>query len=185
MSHLESQSLLASVQSAYRADHSTETALLRVLNDILLSIDCGNASILALIDQSAAFDTVDQTILLNRLSSRFGIRGTALTLLTTYLRGRRQSVSMSGCSSSPVLLTCGVPQGSVLGPILYILHNTPMHDIAESFGIADHYFADDAQLYTNFRPNPSSNNQSIALSRLSTALAEQGKWLANNHLKLK
>jgi hypothetical protein len=73
VSHLESQSLFVSVQSAYRVAYSTKTALLRVLNDILLSVDNGNAVILNLLDQSAAFDTIDHGILLNRLSARFRV----------------------------------------------------------------------------------------------------------------
>jgi hypothetical protein len=73
VSHLESQSLFVSVQSAYRVAYSTKTALLRVLNDIRLSVDNGNAVILNLLDQSAAFDTIDHGILLNRLSARFRV----------------------------------------------------------------------------------------------------------------
>jgi hypothetical protein len=149
VSHLESQCLFVSAQSAYRAAHSTETALLKVLNDILSSFDNGNSVILALLDQSAAFDTIDHAILLDRLSDRFGVSGLALAWFTSYLDGRRQSVSVGGVTSTPTPLIYGVPQGSVLGPILYILYNSPMH----------HYFADDSQEYESFIPSPSSADQ--------------------------
>jgi hypothetical protein len=116
------------VQSAYRAAHSTETSFLKVLNDLLLAVEKGDAVILALLDQSAAFDTTDHDILLDRLSARFGISGTALFWFTSYISDRRQSVSVSGFSSSLCPLIYGVSQGSVLGPILCFLYISPMHD---------------------------------------------------------
>ena len=85
VSHLESQSLFVSVQSAYRATHSTETVLLKVLNDILSSVDNGNAVILTLLDQRAAFDTIDHGFLPDHLSARFGVSGLALAWFTSYL----------------------------------------------------------------------------------------------------
>lgn len=184
VAYLESQSLFASVQSAYRAAHSTETALLKVLNDLLTSVDNGDAVILALLDQSAAFDTIDHGILLDRLSARFGVSGLALTWFTSYLDKRQQSVSVNGVSSSPTPLIYGVPQGSVLGPILYILYNSPMHEIASSFGISDHYFADDSQEYDSFTPSLSAADQQRVFDNLTASLVEQGKWLAANRLKL-
>ena len=93
--YLESNCFFVSVQSAYRSNHSTETALVKVLNDILCSIDEGDAVILALLDQSAAFDTVDHGILLHRLSADFGISGTARAWFSSYLSDRRQSVSIA------------------------------------------------------------------------------------------
>jgi hypothetical protein len=101
ISYLESQSLLLSVQSAYRAAHSTKTVLLKVLNDLLSSVENGNAFILTLLDQSAAFDTIDHGILLDRLSAHFGVFGLALAWFTSYLDERRQSVSVGGVSSTP------------------------------------------------------------------------------------
>jgi hypothetical protein len=101
VSHLESQGLFVSVQSAYRATPSTETALLKVLNDLLSSVDNGNAVILALLDQSTAFDTIDHSILLDRLSDRFGVSSLAFALFTSYLDGRWQSVNVGGVPSTP------------------------------------------------------------------------------------
>jgi hypothetical protein len=75
IAYLERRSLLVPVQSAYRANHSTKTALLKVLNDLLIGVEGGKAIVLALLDQSAAFDTIDHAILLGRLTARFGITG--------------------------------------------------------------------------------------------------------------
>lgn len=90
------------VQSAYRKNHSTETALLKIVNDLLLSVDGKNAAILALLDQSAAFDTVDHSILIDRLSARFGVSGLALNWVRSYLENRSRSVCVFGVSSSPI-----------------------------------------------------------------------------------
>jgi hypothetical protein len=88
MTHLQSSNLLVPVQSAYRPDHSTETALLRVMNNLLMAVDGGNAAILALLDQSAAFDPVDHSIILDRLSAHFDICGSALAWFSSYLANR-------------------------------------------------------------------------------------------------
>ena len=102
---------------------------------------------LALLDQSAAFDTVEHDILLHRLSATYGVTSTALAWISSYLSNRLQSVSVSGVSSSPLVIPCGVPQGSVLGPILYIPYNSPLHSISSSHGVLDHLYADDDQQY--------------------------------------
>ena len=107
------------VQSAYRPNHSTKTALLKVVNDILVAIDKGDATVLAILDQSAAFDTIDHSILINRLITCFGITDCVLPWFSSYLSHRLQSVPIAGITSTAVLLLYGMPQVSVLGPILY------------------------------------------------------------------
>jgi len=104
VSHLNESGLFVPVQSAYRTHHSTETALLKVLNDLLLAVDEGDDAILALLDQSAAFDTIDHQILLHRLSALFGVSGVALSWFKSYLSGRLQCVSVSGVSSGVKVL---------------------------------------------------------------------------------
>ncbi len=103
------------LQSAYLELHSTETALIKVQNDILCALDNGNCVILIMLDLSAAFNMVDHKILLSRLSSRFGICGKALSWLEFYLTDKLQCVNIDGVKSTERKLACGVPQGSVLG----------------------------------------------------------------------
>src|SRR6218665_2871147 len=98
--------------SRIRAFHSTETVLADILSDILLAIDSGNFSQLSLLDLSAAFDTIDHDILLQRLYLSFGLSSTVLEWMTSYLTDRQQCVRHAGSSSTTTILTCGVPQGS-------------------------------------------------------------------------
>ena len=102
--HLAINNLIEPFQSAYREHHSTETALLRIVNDILISCDGGEVSILTLLDLSAAFDTIDHSILCDRLSSNVGISGNVLSWFRSYLTDRSQSVCINGKSSDDVLL---------------------------------------------------------------------------------
>jgi len=184
VSHLNESGLFVPVQSAYRAHHSTETALLKVLNDLLLAVDEGDVAILALLDQSAAFDTIDHQILLHRLSVLFGVNGVALSWFKSYLSGRLQCVSVSGVSSPPVPLPYGVPQGSALGPILYILYTYPVYEIALSHNIPSHFFADDSQLYKRFKPTADGAAQRSALSSLSSCISEAKLWMTANKQQL-
>ena len=105
-------------QSAYREFHSTETAVIRVHNYITIAVDNLESVILLPLDLSAAFDTVDHDILLSRLSKRFGIKGSVLKWFHSYLSDRTQFVKVNGASSDHHILQLGVPQGSVLGPLL-------------------------------------------------------------------
>ena len=108
--------------------------LVKVHNDIVSAIDNQSYIILLLLDLSAAFHTVDHKILLQRLSCRFGIDGKALRWFDSYLENRKQVVNVKGTTSCSKDLRCGVPQGSVLGPILYVLYTSPLGDIVRSHG---------------------------------------------------
>ena len=103
------------MQSAYRKIHSTETAILKVQNDLLLAVDKGYEAVLVLLDFSAAFDLIDHDILLNRLEKRFGLCGTPLSWIMSYLSHRKQFVSVGNNTSNEESINRGVPQGSVLG----------------------------------------------------------------------
>ena len=137
------------MQSAYRKKHSTETALLKIVNDILNNMDKGRMSALILLDLSSAFDTIHHGLLLNRLKHRFGIDGNALKWIASYLSGRKQTISLQGFpNSTSRSLEWGVPQGSILGPLLISLYTAPLGDIASKHGLKHHFYADDAQVYT-------------------------------------
>ena len=120
LQHLQSHSLLETFQSAYPKCQSTETVLLRVVNHLPPASGSGCVSILSLLDLSAAFDTIGYNILITRLRSTFSCSGTVLDWFISYLSCRTQSVFV-GHESTPSVLHCGVPQGSVLGPLLFTL----------------------------------------------------------------
>lgn len=178
LTHLNSFPSISPFQSAYRKFHSVETALLRIQNDLLLAMDRRQVSALILLDLSAAFDTLDHNILLTRLSSTFGISGSALALLTSYISNRNQYVSIGNDSSVPTALTTGVPQGSVLGPLLFTLYTTPISYLLQDSHMSFHLYADDTQLYIAFSPQ----HQAETLSRLSSTLDLVHSWLTSNRL---
>lgn len=178
--HKNKNSLYVKMQSAYREGHSTETALVRIENDILRAIDTGKCVFLVLLDMSAAFDTVDHNVLLKRLSDRFGIRSSTLNWVSSYLENRRQFVMVQGCKSKEQLLECNVPQGSVLGPGLFGDYCSPVADIFTKHGVEFHLYADDTQVYLSFN----LDQEAEALQQLELCISEVRLWMANNYLKL-
>ena len=145
--HMTNHSLYPLLQSAYRLGHSTETALLKVHYDLLMNMDAQRVTLLVLLDLSAAFDTVDHEVLLTRLRSSFGIRGTALRWFASYLSNRWQRVSFNQEVSERFDLTCGVPQGSCLGPLLFTIYASKIFEIIKEYLPQAHAYADDTQLY--------------------------------------
>ena len=181
--HIDTQGLREPFQSAYVARHSTETALTRIHSDICTAIDSHGAALLVLLDLSAAFDTIDHKLLLHHLSSRYGVEGTALAWLQSYLADRSQMVAISDSKSKEITLSYGVPQGSVLGPLLFAMYVSPLGDIIRSHGLNFHSFADDTQIYTSFDPK---NAESIrqAIFSIETCMDHVKSWMSQNHLKL-
>ena len=180
-SHIKNFNLDNPLQSAYKSFHSTETALLTIQNDIYAAMETGKVTALTLLDLSAAFDTMDHDLLLNRLSEWFGVEGNALKWITSYLKNRFQSVSIQGSSSNPIELLFGVPQGSVLGPLLFIMYTTPLSTVlAKSKDISHHLYADDTQVYNSF--NTSTCDSSI--KNLQNSLVSAQDWMFQNKLKL-
>ena len=143
--HMDSQALLPSTQSAYRKYHSTETSLVRIHNDIVSAIDQGQVAALVLLDLSAAFDTVDHEVLLNILQQRFGVTGSALDWMTSYLHNRSQIIQLGSTKSSSHNLHCGVPQGSVLGPKQFVAYVEDVNQVFINHDVTYHGYADDMQ----------------------------------------
>ena len=178
--HINSSNTSNQYQSAYRKFHSTETALLKIHSDILASMDAGKVTALTLLDLSAAFDTIDHTILLRRLDDWFGVTGKALNWFKSYLTGRCQRIKIGDCLSSKADLKFGVPQGSVLGPLLFTLYTTPLSSMIFEHAIPHHLYADDSQLYVSF----ASGDSAAALNGLQSCLASVQSWMSTNKLKL-
>jgi len=126
MKHNSSSENCNNLQSAYRAFHSTETAVTKIINDLLLAVDSGQPSVLLSLDISAAFDSLDHERLLQRATEIFGVTGHVHEWLRLYLSGRTSYVSVGGVRSDTKNCVTGVPQGSVLGPLLFSLFTTPV-----------------------------------------------------------
>ena len=178
--HLNQNNLLDPHQSAYRAGHSTETALLKVANDLLLALDKKHISVLSLLDLSAAFDTIDHTLLLTRLHYSFGVSHTALAWFKSYLTDRSQIVSVNGFQSDPSPLTFGVPQGSVLGPVLFIMYTKPISSVISSHSLGYESFADDTQL---LKSGHIANLPHI-IETTTNCISDLKSWMTENKLKL-
>ena len=146
----------------------------------MLATDRGEVTLLGLLDLSAAFDTVDHEILLTRLSTAFGIRSTALSWIKSFLEERTQTVVFAGQQSGRSLVSCGVPQGSVLGPILFLLCTADVIGIARRHGLGVHSYADDTQLYLH----AAATKLAEQTVNLTSCITEINSWMTSNCLKL-
>lgn len=133
--HLSNAGVLPDEQSVYRRLYSTETVLCSVVNDMQRLLDDGKCGLLLLLDLSAAFETVVHEILL-RVCENFGIEGSALLYLRSYLEGRSYCVQIGESYSDSKPLTRGVPQGSVLSPILFCLYTADLPKVLERHGVS-------------------------------------------------
>jgi len=180
LDHMTQNNLMDPMQSAYRKGHSTETALLRVHNDIVCAVDKGHGVCLILLDLSAAFDTVDHTILLTFLEEHIGLEGPPLNVFKSYLTHRTQCVSIKGVFSELNELMYGVPQGSVLGPLAFCIYTLPLGAILKHYEIDYHIYADDTQLYCSFDVNSIND----VIGSLSTCISDIRSWMIRNKLKI-
>ncbi len=157
---------------------SNSTALLSVAEDLRLARTASKSSLLISLDLSAAFDTVNHQILLLTLL-RKGISGTALQWFDSYLLDRSFEVSWRGEVSKSQHLATGLPQGSVLGPLLFSVYMASLGSVIHKHGFSYHCYADDTQLYLSFRPD----DLTIA-ARISACLADISSWMKDHHLQL-
>ena len=178
--YLSDKRLYASRQSAYRPFHSVETAIIKVQNDILAALDKRKEALLVLLDFSAAFDLINHKQFLDRLRTRYGVEGKALQWFASYLTDRTQSVVIENVSSDPISLECGVPQGSVAGPLAFTLFSAPLQDIIESHGIESVIYADDTQLFLTFSPE----DRQQAIKKIEACITDIRSWCSINKLVL-
>ena len=180
VAYLLENDLFPDLQSAYRSNHSTETAVLKVLSDILLALDSGKLALLSLLDLSAAFDSVDHDTLLQRLQTSYGLGGNVIAWFASYLTGRTQYVRTAASRSISLAVLFGVPQGSVLGPILFLLYVADLLQLVKRHGLHPHCYADDTQIYGFCDPSDVDALQ----ERLSVCIDEVFSWMMSNRLQL-
>ena len=178
--HITTSSNFSSFQSAYRPGFSTETALLHIFNNLSDICGKGNCAVMVGLDLSAAFDTINHQLLLERLKSDFGIDGLAFSWLQSYLSNRTQYVKLGNHSSAPVELLAGVPQGSVLGPLLFTTYTSPLSNIIHGFEVSFHQYADDTSLFSIL----SSDSMSDQLRNLRKCTDAINDWHLVNFLQL-
>ena len=167
--------ILCDSQYGFRANYSTQMALLDLIDKLSSSLDKSNHAIVIFLDLSKAFDTVDHDILISKLN-RYGIRGVALNWFKNYLSNRRQFVIWENEMSTSLPITCGVPQGSILGPILFLLY---INDIYRSSSLLSFIlFADDTSLFY------SSANLTQAIAVVNEELCKLSLWFNCNRLSL-
>ena len=181
--HINRFNLMESNQLAYRALHSTETALLKVKTDIISALDHQEVACLILLNLSAAFDTIDHFTLLQQC---FAVSGTLLNWFCSYLTNRTQAVVIGnilsdGCKSAPMPLTSGIPQGWSLDP--FCSHCTQYCLVIFATEIEFHLYMDDTQIYMTFKPSvPVAKEECIA--KVGKSITKIDIWMSQNLLKL-
>uniref|UniRef100_A0A1A8CGX9 Reverse transcriptase domain-containing protein n=1 Tax=Nothobranchius kadleci TaxID=1051664 RepID=A0A1A8CGX9_NOTKA len=177
--HLQRHQVYKTFQSGFRSAHSTETALVRVINDLFVAADQGSVSLLVLLDLTAAFDTVDHDILLHRLQTKVGLTGTVFQWFQLYLTGRTDYVALERHDHHPTTLLVGSTRDPFLAQfsLLYML---PLGDIFRNFWISFHSYAEGTQLYLK----TDSVSSSSTLSALSACLDATKAWMSEKFLQL-
>ena len=177
INHLYKNGLYEVFQSANKQLHSTETALIRVQNYILQAVDNNTG---ATWPQCCIWHYWSWKSI-RTLDTYCGIKGDPLLL--SYLQGCVQSVQIGSTFSREQYLLFGVPQGSVLGPVLFTIYTTPLGRIIQRHGLTYHLYADDTQLYMAFKPSDMTS-KCDAISRIETYMADIRIWINDNFLKL-
>jgi hypothetical protein len=168
--YLTTNHLFKPFQSGFRDFHSTDTAVTRAVNYILLTLDTNPSSMLVLLDLSAAFDTINHSILLHCLDHYVGFGGSAVRWLDSYL-----TICVNEGSESK---HC-VPQGSVLGPLLFAIYMLPLGDVIRAYGISFYCYADDTQLFL-----PVESEDSCQIQNIDCCLAAVNSWMSKNFMQL-
>ena len=175
--HISKFECLPWFQSAYREFHSVETALCRVHNDLYKTKTQGGCSILILLDLSSAFDTIDRRMLLDDLKF-WGIDDKALLWISSYLSDRKFRVNIDDTISDEDTMHFGVPQGTILGPVLFIIYTSSLQYVLQDLGVSYHLYADDTQIY--FRLS-NVHESKLKIQMISDAV---DKWMNDRRLKM-
>ena len=175
MDFLNEHKIIFQYQFGFRKKHSIQLARTVLMDKLIKSIENGDHVIGVFLDFSKAFDTVDHSILLNELH-HYGIRGSVLDWFKSYLSNRQQIVIYNGVSSGTKVLKCGVPQGSILGPLLFLIYINALADICKP--TMPIFFADDSNLFIN------GKDASKIELELNEELSNIASWLKINKLSL-
>ena len=181
--HMTINGLHLELQLAYKKHHSTESALLKVKNDVLLNMDAQKVTLLVLLDLSAAFDTVRHDILLDRLRSSLGVTEKGFNWFKSNLSDRAQRVAVNGGLSDTFPLAQGVPQGSCLGRLMFTVYTSELFDIVGGRLPSVHSYADDTQLNLAFSPNVQGDDAS-AVKAMCDCIMDLRKWMIRDRLML-
>ena len=180
LNHMWINKLHELYQSSYKRFHSTETALIKIHSDILSALDKKQCVLLIMLDLSAAFDTIDHNVLLGRMNKVLGASGKVLDWFRSYITGREQAVIIDGVKSTLWKLLFGVPQGSVLGPLLFLIYMSPLGGILRSLGVDYHFYADDSQIYVTFDIRDCNS----AVKKVEDVVLIIKNWMRDNFLCL-
>jgi hypothetical protein len=179
--HMSRNNLHCPNQSAYKKNHSTETLLIRIWNDLLVATDERKATVVMLLDLSAAFDTVDHKLLLKILKDEIGLRGVPLLWFESFLTGRAQRIRLGHITSDEILIKFGVPQGSVLGPVLFNIYIRSIYGCVKNLGFDISGYADDHQVCKSFG---TISQGMVLIYELDRCFQEIKRWMSQYYLQL-
>ena len=179
--HMTDNNLHTPQQFGYKKNFSTETLLLQIVDDVLLGFEEHSGTILVMLDMSAAFDTVDIQKLLGVLENDIGLKGTVLKWFESFLLNRTQRVLINGQLSEVLLTLYGVPQGSVLGPVLFNIYVRSLPSLVEKYGFLPSMYADDTNARLKFSLKFQYHNINVKVPQL---VAQISKWMGEHFLKI-
>ncbi len=174
--YVNESNLLSKYQSGFPPHHSTLSALIKICDEILNNMDEGKINCIVFLDIRKAFDSINHNILLSKMRSNFGISGNELLWFESYLTNREQQCVVNGILSSVGKLKCGDPQGSILGPLLFLLYINDLPQCLQK--TTPGLYADDTETYA------SSHNVNDLIDNINYDLNIITQWMKNNKVQI-